>query len=94
MRSQRCLAVSVAVAIGDAQKTFAILLPSQRRNFASATASMKGADGPGYHAAKAKQRIEKLIGEGEQSGAKVPSRRSQRKDPELRIWQFRKATVS
>src|SRR5215813_1180839 len=68
---QRCLAVSVAVAIGDAQKTF-------RDSIAEAASKLKvgyGLDegvqmGP-VISPQSKSRIESLIGEGEKSGAKV-----------------------
>src|SRR5438045_7122717 len=68
---QRCLAVSVAVAIGDAQKTF-------RDSIAEAGSKLRvgyGLDegvqmGP-VITPQSKARVEALIGEGEKSGAKV-----------------------
>src|SRR5881392_2491700 len=68
---QRCLAVSVAVAIGDAQKTF-------RDSIAEAASKLRvgyGLDegvqmGP-VITPQSKARVEALIGEGEKSGAKV-----------------------
>src|SRR2546425_12286746 len=68
---QRCLAVSVAVAIGDAQKTF-------RDSIADAASKLRvgfGLDegvqmGP-VITQQSKSRIESLIGEGEKAGARV-----------------------
>jgi malonate-semialdehyde dehydrogenase (acetylating)/methylmalonate-semialdehyde dehydrogenase len=68
---QRCLAVSVAVTIGEAQKTF-------RDSIAEAAASLKVGNGleEGIQMGpvitpQSKSRIESLIGQGEQQGAKV-----------------------
>ncbi len=68
---QRCLAVSVAVTIGEAQKTF-------RDSIAEAAASLKVGNGleDGIQMGpvitpQSKSRIESLIGEGEKQGAKV-----------------------
>src|SRR2546422_867843 len=68
---QRCLAVSVAVAIGDAQKTF-------RDSIAEAAAKLRVGNGleEGTQmgpviTAQSKTRVETLIGEGEKQGAKV-----------------------
>jgi malonate-semialdehyde dehydrogenase (acetylating)/methylmalonate-semialdehyde dehydrogenase len=68
---QRCLAVSVAVTVGEAQKTF-------RDSIAEAAASLKVGDGleEGVQMGpvitqQSKSRIEYLIAQGEQQGAKV-----------------------
>src|ERR1700691_6058710 len=68
---QRCLAVSVAVTIGEAQKTF-------RDSIADAAASLRVGDGleEGIQmgpviTAQSKSRIESLIGVGEKEGAKI-----------------------
>ena len=68
---QRCLAVSVAVTVGDAQKTF-------RDSIAEAAASLKVGNGldEGVQMGpvitpQSKSRIESLIGVGEKQGAKV-----------------------
>src|SRR6202047_2364908 len=68
---QRCLAVSVAVTVGEAQKTF-------RDSIAEAAASLRVGDGleEGVQmgpviTAQSKSRIESLIGVGEKEGAKV-----------------------
>jgi len=68
---QRCLAVSVAVTIGEAQKTF-------RDSITEAAASLKTGNGleEGVHMGpvitpQSKSRIESLIATGEKQGAKV-----------------------
>jgi malonate-semialdehyde dehydrogenase (acetylating)/methylmalonate-semialdehyde dehydrogenase len=68
---QRCLAVSVAVTIGEAQKTF-------RDSITESAASLRVGDGleEGVQmgpviTAQSKSRIESLIGVGEKEGAKV-----------------------
>jgi malonate-semialdehyde dehydrogenase (acetylating)/methylmalonate-semialdehyde dehydrogenase len=68
---QRCLAVSVAVTIGEAQKTF-------RDSIVEAAGSLKVGNGleDGVQmgpviTAQSKSRIESLVGVGEQQGAKV-----------------------
>ena len=68
---QRCLAVSVAVTIGDAQKTF-------RDSIAEAASKLKVGNGleDGVQMGpvitpQSKQRVESLIGVGERQGAKV-----------------------
>ncbi len=68
---QRCLAVSVAVTIGEAQKTF-------RDSIAEAASKLKVGNGleDGVQmgpviSAQSKSRIESLIGVGEKEGAKV-----------------------
>jgi malonate-semialdehyde dehydrogenase (acetylating)/methylmalonate-semialdehyde dehydrogenase len=68
---QRCLAVSVAVTIGEAQKTF-------RDSIAEAAAALKVGNGldEGVHmgpviTSQSKSRVESLIATGEKQGAKV-----------------------
>jgi malonate-semialdehyde dehydrogenase (acetylating) / methylmalonate-semialdehyde dehydrogenase len=68
---QRCLAVSVAVTVGEAQKTF-------RDSIADAAAKLKVGNGleNGVQmgpviTAQSKERVESLIGVGEKQGAKV-----------------------
>jgi malonate-semialdehyde dehydrogenase (acetylating)/methylmalonate-semialdehyde dehydrogenase len=68
---QRCLAVSVAVTVGEAQKTF-------RDSIADAASKLKVGNGldEGVQmgpviSAQSKSRIESLIGVGEKEGAKV-----------------------
>src|SRR5215475_14026012 len=68
---QRCLTVSVAVAIGDAQKTF-------RDSIAEAASKLKVGNGleEGTQMGpvitpQSKTRVESLIGEGEKNGARV-----------------------
>src|SRR5277367_1770239 len=68
---QRCLAVSVAVTVGEAQKTF-------RDSIAEAASKLKVGNGleDGVHMGpvitqQSKERVESLIGLGEKQGAKV-----------------------
>src|SRR6266436_3352557 len=90
---QRCLAVSVAVAIGDAQKTF-------RDSIADAASKLRvgfGLDegvqmGP-VITPQSKSRIESLIGEGEKSGAKVLVDGRNAKVPSYESGNFIKPTV-
>src|SRR5712672_3459146 len=90
---QRCLAVSVAITIGEAQKTF-------RDSIADAASKLRvgyGLDegvqmGP-VITPQSKQRIEKLIGEGEQSGAKVLVDGRNAKVPSYQSGNFVKPTV-
>jgi len=68
---QRCLAVSVAVTVGDAQKTFRDAIAEA----ASKTKVGNGLDegvqmGP-VITAQSKQRVESMIGTGEKQGAKI-----------------------
>jgi malonate-semialdehyde dehydrogenase (acetylating)/methylmalonate-semialdehyde dehydrogenase len=90
---QRCLAVSVAVAIGDAQKTF-------RDSIADAAAKLRVGNGleDGVQmgpviTAQSKSRIESLIGEGEKAGAKVLVDGRNTKIPGAEAGNFVKPTV-
>ncbi|MGH9680416.1 MAG: CoA-acylating methylmalonate-semialdehyde dehydrogenase [Candidatus Acidiferrales bacterium] len=90
---QRCLAVSVAVAIGDAQKTF-------RDSITAAAASMKVGDGleEGVQmgpviTAQSKARIESLIAVGEKEGAKVLLDGRNAKIPKHESGSFVKPTI-
>ncbi len=90
---QRCLAVSVAVAIGDAQKTF-------RDSIADAASKLRvgfGLDegvqmGP-VITPQSKTRIESLIGEGEKAGAKVLVDGRYAKVPSYESGNFVKPTI-
>jgi malonate-semialdehyde dehydrogenase (acetylating)/methylmalonate-semialdehyde dehydrogenase len=90
---QRCLAVSVAVAIGDAQKTF-------RDSIADAASKLRvgfGLDegvqmGP-VITPQSKTRIESLIGEGEKAGAKVLVDGRNAKVPSYESGNFVKPTI-
>ncbi len=90
---QRCLAVSVAVTIGDAQKTF-------RDSITEAAASLKVGDGleEGVQmgpviTSQSKSRIESLIGVGEKEGAKVILDGRNAKIPKHEGGNFLKPTI-
>jgi malonate-semialdehyde dehydrogenase (acetylating)/methylmalonate-semialdehyde dehydrogenase len=90
---QRCLAVSVAVTIGDAQKSFRDLITA-------AAASLKVGNGLGdgtqmgpVITPQSKSRIESLIGLGEREGAKVLLDGRSPKGMELEAGNFVAPTV-
>ena len=68
---QRCLAVSVAVAIGDAQKSFRDLIADSASKLRVGNGLEDGVQMGPVITSQSKSRIETLIGEGERSGAKV-----------------------
>jgi malonate-semialdehyde dehydrogenase (acetylating)/methylmalonate-semialdehyde dehydrogenase len=68
---QRCLAVSVAVAIGDAQKTFRDSIAESASKLRVGNGLDEGVQMGPVISPQSKTRIETLIGQGEQSGAKV-----------------------
>src|SRR5262245_18105015 len=68
---QRCLAVSVAVAIGDAQKTFRDAIADSASKLRVGNGLEDGVQMGPVITPQSKSRIETLIGEGEKSGAKV-----------------------
>ena len=91
---QRCLAVSVAVTVGEAQKTF-------RDSIADAASKLKVGNGldEGVQMGPvitrdSKSRIESLIGVGEKQGAKVLLDGRNAQHPEVRIGQLREANHS
>ena len=91
---QRCLAVSVAVTIDEAQKTF-------RDSITEAAASLRVGDGleEGVQmgpviTAQSKSRIESLIGSRRKRRSKGPSRWAERQDSEARVGKFREANHS
>src|SRR6202521_4124244 len=90
---QRCLAVSVAVTVGEAQKTF-------RDSIAEAAASLKVGNGldEGIQmgpviTAQSKSRIESLIGVGEKEGAQVLLDGRNAKIPKHESGNFVKPTI-
>src|SRR6202167_4090685 len=90
---QRCLAVSVAVTVGEAQKTF-------RDAIADAASKLKVGDGleEGIQmgpviTAQSKSRIESLIGVGEKEGAKVLLDGRNAKIPKHESGNFVKPTI-
>src|SRR5438445_2833321 len=68
---QRCLAVSVAVAIGEAQKTFRDAIAESAAKLRVGYGLDEGVQMGPVITPQSKSRIETLIGEGEKSGAKV-----------------------
>src|ERR1700741_2790823 len=68
---QRCLAVSVAVTIGDAQKTFRDAIADNASKLKVGNGLEDGIQMGPVIPPQSKSRIETLIGEGERSGAKV-----------------------
>jgi malonate-semialdehyde dehydrogenase (acetylating)/methylmalonate-semialdehyde dehydrogenase len=68
---QRCLAVSVAVAIGDAQKTFRDSIAQAATKLRVGNGLEEGTQMGPVITAQSKTRVETLIGEGEKQGAKV-----------------------
>ena len=68
---QRCLAVSVAVTIGDAQKTFRDAIADSASNLRVGNGLEDGVQMGPVITKQSKERIESLIGAGEKQGAKV-----------------------
>jgi malonate-semialdehyde dehydrogenase (acetylating) / methylmalonate-semialdehyde dehydrogenase len=68
---QRCLAVSVAVTIGDAQKTFRDAIADSASNLRVGNGLDEGVQMGPVITKQSKDRIESLIGVGEKQGAKV-----------------------
>jgi len=90
---QRCLAVSVAVTVGEAQRTF-------RDSIADAASKLKVGNGleDGVHMGpvitpQSKERVESLIGLGERQGAKVLLDGRHAKIPKLESGNFVKPTI-
>jgi malonate-semialdehyde dehydrogenase (acetylating)/methylmalonate-semialdehyde dehydrogenase len=68
---QRCLAVSVAVTIGDAQKTFRDAIADSASNLRVGNGLDEGVQMGPVITKQSKDRIESLIGVGEKQGAKI-----------------------
>jgi malonate-semialdehyde dehydrogenase (acetylating)/methylmalonate-semialdehyde dehydrogenase len=68
---QRCLAVSVAVTVGDAQKTFRDAIADSASNLRVGNGLDEGVQMGPVITKQSKDRIESLIGVGEKQGAKV-----------------------
>ncbi|MGA7908740.1 MAG: CoA-acylating methylmalonate-semialdehyde dehydrogenase [Candidatus Sulfotelmatobacter sp.] len=68
---QRCLAVSVAVTIGEAQKTFRDSITSAAANLKVGNGLDEGVQMGPVITPQSKERVESLIGLGEKQGAKV-----------------------
>ena len=91
---QRCLAVSVAVTVGEAQKTFRDSITEAAASLASRQwARRRRTDGSGNHAA------EQVAGRNldrhrRKAGSKDPARRAQFPNSERRSWKLREANCS
>src|SRR5262250_1434074 len=68
---QRCLAVSVAVTVGDAQKTFRDSITESAASLRVGNGLDDGVQMGPVISPQSKSRIESLIGEGEKAGAKA-----------------------
>jgi malonate-semialdehyde dehydrogenase (acetylating)/methylmalonate-semialdehyde dehydrogenase len=68
---QRCLAVSVAVTIGDAQKTFRDAIADSAMNLRVGNGLDEGVQMGPVITRQSKERIESLVGVGEKQGAKI-----------------------
>jgi malonate-semialdehyde dehydrogenase (acetylating)/methylmalonate-semialdehyde dehydrogenase len=90
---QRCLAVSVAVAIGDAQKTFRDAIADAAGKLRVGNGLEDGVQMGPVITAQSKSRIESLIGEGEKAGAKVLVDGRSAKIPGCESGNFVKPTV-
>jgi len=90
---QRCLAVSVAVAIGDAQKTFRDAIADAAGKLRVGNGLEDGVQMGPVITAQSKSRIESLIGEGERAGAKVLVDGRRAKIPGCESGNFVKPTV-
>jgi len=90
---QRCLAVSVAVAIGEAQKTFRDAIADAAGKLRVGNGLEDGVQMGPVITAQSKSRIESLIGEGERAGAKVLVDGRRAKIPGCESGNFVKPTV-
>ena len=88
---QRCLAVSVAVTIGDAQKTFRDAIADSASNLRVGNGLDEGVQMGPVITRQSKDRIESLIGVGEKQGAKDPGRRTQSQNSAPREGELREA---
>ena len=68
---QRCLAVSVAVTVGDAQKTFRDSISEAASNLKVGNGLDEGVQMGPVITPQSKQRVESLIGVGQKQGAKI-----------------------
>ena len=91
---QRCLAVSVAVTIGEAQKTFRDSIAEAASNLKVGNGLEDGVQMGPVITPQSKERIESLIGVGEKQGAKVLLDGRNPKIAELRSRKFREANNS
>jgi len=90
---QRCLAVSVAVTVGDAQKTFRDSITEAAANLRVGNGLDEGTQMGPVITPQSKARVESLIGVGEKHGAKVLLDGRNSKIPKYDAGNFVKPTV-
>jgi malonate-semialdehyde dehydrogenase (acetylating)/methylmalonate-semialdehyde dehydrogenase len=90
---QRCLAVSVAVTIGDAQKTFRDAIADSASKLKVGNGLEDGVQMGPVITRQSKERIESLIGAGEKQGAKVLLDGRNTKIPKHETGNFVKPTI-
>ncbi len=90
---QRCLAVSVAVTVGDAQKTFRDSITAAASNLRVGNGLDEGVQMGPVISPQSKARVESLIGAGEKQGAKVLLDGRNSKIPKYDAGNFVKPTV-
>src|SRR6266481_694846 len=90
---QRCLAVSVAVAIGEAQKTFRDAIADSASKLKVGNGLEDGVQMGPVITRQSKERIESLIGAGEKQGAKVLIDGRNSKVPRYESGNFVKPTI-
>jgi malonate-semialdehyde dehydrogenase (acetylating) / methylmalonate-semialdehyde dehydrogenase len=90
---QRCLAVSVAVTIGEAQKTFRDAIADSASKLRVGNGLEEGVQMGPVITKQSKERIESLIGVGEKQGAKVLLDGRNSKVPKYAAGNFVKPTI-
>jgi malonate-semialdehyde dehydrogenase (acetylating) / methylmalonate-semialdehyde dehydrogenase len=90
---QRCLAVSVAVTIGEAQKTFRDSIAEAASNLRVGNGLEEGVQMGPVITPQSKERVESLIGLGEKQGAKVLLDGRNSKIPKYESGNFVKPTI-
>jgi len=90
---QRCLAVSVAVTVGDAQKTFRDSITAAAANLRVGNGLDEGVQMGPVITPQSKARVESLIGAGEKQGAKILLDGRNSKIPKYDAGNFVKPTV-
>src|ERR1700684_2045717 len=90
---QRCLAVSVAVTIGEAQKTFRDAIAESAANLRVGNGLEEGVQMGPVITAQSKSRVESLIGVGEKEGAKILLDGRNAKIPKHEAGNFVKPTI-
>ena len=90
---QRCLAVSVAVTIGDAQKTFRDAIADSASKLRVGNGLEDGVQMGPVITKQSKERIESLIGVGEKQGAKVLLDGRNSRVPKCEAGNFVKPTI-